>query len=228
MKPIYKFFCKLHRIAAFSILMVLASGCRSGIKEKKAHPAPPPPVANYVTTIDGKPCTGWEITNFGPQGPVHVSGDMVIIGMGDGCTGITWKSEFPVMNYEVSLDAKRVNGNDFFCGMTFPVRKEYCTLIVGGWGGTVVGLSSIDGKDAYENSTRTLMRFENEHWYHIRLAVTGSDISAWIDSLRVININTEGRKFSVRPEVELSEPFGIATWNTTAAIKNIEVSRLNE
>ena len=193
MKPIYKFFCKLHRIAAFSILMVLASGCRSGIKEKKAHPAPPPPVANYVTTIDGKPCTGWEITNFGPQGPVHVSGDMVIIGMGDGCTGITWKSEFPVMNYEVSLDAKRVNGND-----------------------------------ASENSTRTLMRFENEHWYHIRLAVTGSDISAWIDSLRVININTEGRKFSVRPEVELSEPFGIATWNTTAAIKNIEVSRLNE
>ncbi|MBE3084634.1 MAG: hypothetical protein IMZ64_00270, partial [Bacteroidetes bacterium] len=38
--------------------------------------------------FDGKSLQGWEITNFGPQGPVYVSGGEIILGMGDGCTGI--------------------------------------------------------------------------------------------------------------------------------------------
>ena len=38
------------------------------------------------------------------------------------------------MDYELRLEAKRVEGGDFFCGLTFPVGKEYCTLILGGWG----------------------------------------------------------------------------------------------
>jgi hypothetical protein len=49
------------------------------------------------------------------------------------------------MNYEIKLEAKKVTGNDFFCGMTFPVGDSFCSFIVGGWGGPVVGLSSIDG-----------------------------------------------------------------------------------
>jgi len=28
---------------------------------------------------------------------------------------------------------------------------------------------------------------------------------------------------SIRPEVELSRPFGIASWRTTAALKNIRI-----
>ena len=63
------------------------------------------------------------------------------------------KETFPKVDYEVNLDAKRVAGNDFFCGITFPVGKRFCSLIVGGWGGATVGLSSIDGKDAAENET---------------------------------------------------------------------------
>ena len=98
--------------------------------------------------FNGQNLNGWEITNFGPQGPVYVSGDAIILGMGDGCTGITWKGDFPVSGYEVTLEAKRVEGNDFFCGMTFPAGNMPCTFIVGGWGGTVVGLSSINGYDA--------------------------------------------------------------------------------
>jgi hypothetical protein len=31
------------------------------------------------------------------------------------------------------------------------------------------------------------------------------------------------KKLSVRPEVELSKPFGIASWTTTAAVKNIRL-----
>jgi hypothetical protein len=178
--------------------------------------------------FDGKTLDGWEITNFGPQGPVYVSGDEIILGMGDGCTGITWKKNFPTTNYEVTLDAKRVDGNDFFCGMTFPVGKDPCTLIVGGWGGTTVGLSSIDGMDASENITTTLMKFEKNFWYHICLTVTGTEIVAMIDSVRVVDFKTRKNKLSIRPEVELSKPFGITSWRTTAAIKNIRVKKLEK
>ena len=74
--------------------------------------------------FNGKTLDGWEATDFGPQGPVTVSGNQIILGMGDGCTGITWQKAFPRADYEVSLDAKRVSGNDFFCGVTFPVGKS--------------------------------------------------------------------------------------------------------
>lgn len=176
--------------------------------------------------FNGKTLEGWEITNFGPQGPVYVSGGEIILGMGDGCTGITWKRDFPVRNYEVSLEAMRLEGNDFFCGMTFPVGKDPCTLIVGGWGGTTVGLSSINGKDASENVTTTLMKFEKKHWYQISLKVTETDIVASIDSIKIIDFKFVNNKLSIRPEVELSKPFGITSWRTTAAIRNIRVKRI--
>ena len=177
--------------------------------------------SSYI--FDGKTLTGWEITNFGPQGPVFISDDHVVLGMGDGCTGITWKKEFPSVDYEVTLEAKREDGNDFFCGMTFPVGKDPCTLIVGGWGGTVVGLSSINGMDASENETSTLRQFEKGRWYRIRLRVTEDTIQAWIDDEIVVDFAIGDNLLSIRPEVELSRPFGIASWRTTAAIRNIRV-----
>jgi len=178
--------------------------------------------------FDGKTLNGWEITNFGPQGPVYVSGDKIIFGMGDGCTGITWKGAFPRMGYEITLDAMRVAGNDFFCGMTFPVGKSYCSLIIGGWGGATVGLSSIEGQDAAENETTTLHNFDKDRWYHIRLIVTDVYIKSWIDSIQVVDFKIGDKKLSIRPEVELSKPFGITSWNTTASIKNIHLYRIEK
>lgn len=174
------------------------------------------------TTLDG-----WEITNFGPQGPVYVSGGEIILGMGDGCTGITWEKNFPTVNYKVTLDAMRVEGNDFFCGITFPVGKDPCSLIIGGWGGATVGLSSINGLDASENETTRLMKFEKNRWYNICLVVKEDQIKAWIDSVLVVDFRKGSKRLSIRPEVELSKPFGIASWNTRAALKNIRM-RKNE
>jgi len=175
--------------------------------------------------FNGKSLMGWEITNFGPQGPVFVSGNEIILGMGDGCTGITWTGDFPETDYEVSLEAKRMEGNDFFCGMTFPAGKDPCTLIVGGWGGTVVGLSCIDGMDASENETTSIRKFDNHRWYAIRLNVSNDSIKAWIDSELVVNVEITGKKLSVRPEVELSRPFGVASWRTKAALRNMRLVR---
>jgi len=182
------------------------------------------PDSTYL--FDGETLDGWEITNFGPQGPVYVSGGSIILGMGEGCTGITWVKKFPIMNYKVTLDAKRVSGNDFFCGMTFPAGKDPCTLIVGGWGGTVVGLSSINKKDASENETTTLMEFEKDHWYRICLMVRDDTIKAFINDTIVIDFVKGDKVLTIRPEVELSKPFGIASWYTTAALRNIKLEKI--
>jgi hypothetical protein len=201
-------------------------GCFHNQKGQKPDDgeASQPRDSSYI--FDGKTLTGWEITNFGPQGPVFISDDQVVLGMGDGCTGITWKGKFPSVGYEVTLEAKRIDGNDFFCGMTFPVGKDPCTLIVGGWGGTVVGLSSINGMDASENETSTLRQFEKDRWYTIRLRVTEELIQAWIDDEIVVDFAIGSNSLSIRPEVELSKPFGIASWRTTAAIRNIRVVKI--
>ena len=208
------------------ILILFSCGERGKVKMKSQGNSTR--IQDMTVNFNGKLLTGWEITNFGPQGPVYASDGEIILGMGDGCTGITWKRDFPSINYQVSLEAKRVDGNDFFCGMTFPVGKSPCTLIVGGWGGTTVRLSSIDGLDASDNSTRKLMQFDKNRWYNIRLAVTEKQIVAWIDSVRIVDFKIGNRKLSIRPEVELSRPFGIASWNTTAAIRNIRITSIGK
>ncbi len=179
-----------------------------------------------IRLFDGETLANWEITNFGPQGPVYVEDGAIVLRMGDGPTGITWQDSFPKENYEVSLEAKRIMGIDFFCGLTFPVKDDFCSFIVGGWAGPVVGLSSIDGRDASENETKTFKRFNTDEWYQIKLRVTSEKIEAWINEEKMVDLPYKGRQLSIRPEVELSCPFGIATWKTTGAVRNIYLRML--
>jgi hypothetical protein len=209
----------------FLAILALANCTAAGKKNKGTGKKTEQVVTQKDSTylFNGISLDGWEITNFGPQGPVDVSGGEIILGMGDGCTGITWKRDFPEINYKVTLEAKRLSGTDFFCGMTFPVGKDPCSLIVGGWGGTVVGLSSIDNYDASENETTTFMGFEMNRWYNICLEVREDSIKASIDNEPVVRFAIGNKRLSIRPEVDLSKPFGIASWRTTAALRNIRV-----
>jgi hypothetical protein len=176
--------------------------------------------------FDGKTLEGWTATNFGGEGKVEIDAGRIVLGFGSDLTGITWKSPMPRFDYEVKLEARREEGSDFFCGLTFPVNDSYCSLILGGWGGTVVGLSSIDGLDASENETSRLMNFDLNKWYAVRLKVTRHRIEAWIDDNRIIDQELAGRKIGIRPEVELSRPFGFASWRTRAALRNIALRKL--
>jgi len=176
--------------------------------------------------FDGKTLNGWAVTDFAGRGEVKVKNGSIVLGEGV-MTGITWTNPLPAeMNYEIALDAMRVEGNDFFCGLTFPVRKDPCSLIVGGWGGGVVGLSSLDGEDAANNETTKVAEFEKERWYAIKLRVQPARIQAWIDGEKYVDVDTTDRKISIRIEVELSRPLGIASWNTKAALKNIRMRKL--
>ena len=177
----------------------------------------------FVPLFDGKTLGGWKVSNFGGNGKVTVVGGHVLLGSSsNSSTGITLDGSFPTSDYEVIVEAKRVTGNDFFCGITFPVGDSSCSLIVGGWGGGVVGLSSIDGKDASQNQTTSKMTFVNDRWYAVRLLVTPVAIKGWIDEAPVIDQPIKGRTFSIRKEIEPSRPFGIACWKTTAALRSIK------
>ncbi len=180
----------------------------------------------WQSLFDGKSLAGWSITQFGGQGDVTVTDQQLVLGFGSSLTGITsTRTDLPHTNYEIRLEAKRQGGSDFFCGLTFPVGNSHCSLIVGGWGGALVGLSSLDGVDASENETQRSMVFRKQTWYGIRLRVTDRRIQVWIDDKRIIDQVIEGREISVRPEVELSRPLGICTWETQAALRNLAIRR---
>ena len=177
--------------------------------------------------FDGKTLTGWKVSDFAGKGEVTVKDGRITLEAGH-TTGITWTNanDLPRMNYEISLEAMRVEGGDFFCGLTFPVAKDPCSLIVGGWGGGVVGISSLDGQDAANNETTKYVSFKNGQWYQIRLRVTERKIQAWIDADKVVDVDTSEKTISIRPEVEDSQPLGIAAWSTTAALRNIRLRKL--
>jgi hypothetical protein len=182
-----------------------------------------------VKLFDGKTLKGWRILDkidFDDHGKVEVKDGELLIGKGNAMTGISWKGEFPRINYEVSLEGRRIEGDDFFCGMTFPVGKTHCSLILGGWGGSLTGLSCIDGYSADENETTGVMDFERNRWYKIRLRVTKEKIEAWVDKEKIVDVETKDRKIDLRWEMETMPPFGFATYYTTGGLKHIVVKRL--
>ena len=184
------------------------------------------PATKWESLFDGKALGGWKSSEFGGAGEIEVEDGKLLIGYTDGCNGVTWTKDFPKTDYEISLEAMRVDGTDFFCGLTFPVGSSPCSLIVGGWGGSVVGLSSLDGQDAAHNETTRNMTFKQGVWYRIRLRVTDERIQAWIDDKPLVDVATKDRKISIRLEVERSKPLGIASWCTTAALRDIKFRRL--
>jgi len=179
-----------------------------------------------ISLFDGRTLAHWKVTDFGGQGQVYVKQGQIFLERGNDLTGITWTGPVVPMNYEISLEAQRVEGSDFFCGLTFPVDANCCSLILGGWGGSVCGISSLDYYDAANNETTRIINFENGRWYHVRLRVMPGKIEAWLDEEKIVDVNTAGRVIDTRIEVDLSKPLGIASWQTTAAIRNIRLRKL--
>jgi Domain of Unknown Function (DUF1080) len=172
--------------------------------------------------FDGATLQGWKETPFGGRGTVSIQEGAIALGKGR-LTGITWTNEFPKSNYEIRFEAARLEGKDFFAGITFPVNDSHCSWINGGWGGSVVGLSSLDGDDASENDTSTLREFETGRWYAFRLQVTENRIRGWIDDALVIDADIAGRRVGLRPgEIDLNTPLGFASYATAAGLRKIE------
>ena len=182
---------------------------------------------DWVTLFDGKSFDGWEAIEFGGEGDITIGDGMLTLEAGDPFTGFSSeKTDLPKTNYEISLQARKTEGVDFFCGLTFPVAESHCTLIVGGWAGATVGLSCIDEKDASRNETTKIMGFKKDQWYKIKVRVQPERIKTWIDGKIVIDTNIKGKKISLRGDTTLCSPLGLCTFMTQADFKDIKVRKL--
>jgi hypothetical protein len=177
----------------------------------------------WQAMFDGKTLQGWRETLYTDRGEVKVESGAIVLGTGKPLTGVNWTGSFPHTNYEVRYEGARLQGNDFFAALTFPVGDSFCTWVMGGWGGDIVGLSSIDGWDASDNETRSYFKFEKDRWYRLRLRVSERQITAWIDDVQVVDVNVEGRTLSLYfGETKLSAPFGFGSYRTTGGLRKIE------
>jgi hypothetical protein len=177
----------------------------------------------WTPMFDGKTLKGWKETPFAGKGTVRIQDGAIVLDGGSPMTGITWAGEFPKAGYEIRMEAARLQGNDFFAGITFPVFHTFCSWINGGWNGEVVGLSSLDGYDASENETSQRVKFEKGRWYKLRLQVTAERIAAWIDDQLTFEFAVGSREVGLRAgEIELSKPLGIAAYRTQAGVRKIE------
>lgn len=187
------------------------------------------PDGDWQSLFDGQSLAGWRATEFAGAGEVGVEQGQMVLRMGAMLTGVnlTRTNDLPTMDYELGLEARKLEGSDFFCALTFPVGDSCCSFLLGGWGGGVVGISSLDGNDASLNETTKYLNFESNRWYRIRVRVTAKKLEAWIGVQKMVDVELEGRRVTVRPgEIELNQPCGIATYQTSGAIRDVRVRKL--
>jgi hypothetical protein len=180
-----------------------------------------------LVLFDGKSLDGWKTTAFARPGEIVVEDGAIVLKTGKPMTGVTCtRQDLPRTNYELSYEARRLSGRDFFAAATFPVGKDHLTLVNGGWGGSVTGLSSLNGADASENETGTSFDYKNKTWYKFRIRVTDRVVRCWVGDEQVVDCDHEDRQKSTRIESRPCQPLGFATWETSGEVRKVEIRPL--
>ncbi len=226
----------LAALASFWILPLIGPAC-AGLTPRSSTPhlVAATIEEDWKPLFDGKSLAVWKRTEFPGGGAVRVEKSFrggpgaVVVEAGDTLSGFHWTRDAPKTRYEIALEALKIKGSDFLCGLTFPVGESHASLILGGWGGGIVGISSINNRDASENDTTRSMVFDTDRWYSVRVRVTPEKIQAWLDEKQIVDQEITGRKVSLRPgDIHLSTPLGIATYQTTAAFRAIRLRPVGE
>lgn len=141
-------------------------------------------------------------------------------------TGIVFpeweKAGLPVTDYRITYEATRISGSDFFGSVTFPVgsRERCVTFVLGGWGGSQVGISSIDGLDASSNATGSSQPFETGKWYRIRIEVRKHELAVWMNDRPLVRADISRAQLGLRGgEIDRCVPFGFATYETEGRVR---------
>jgi 3-keto-disaccharide hydrolase len=222
-------------LSAIQSLLVSIQERHTALLQPHDNAKPSAEAGGWKSLFDGASLGNWKRTAFAGAADVHVDPKFrggpaaIVVAEGDPLNGINWTSETPKTNYEITLEAMKIEGSDFMCGLTFPVGDSYASLILGGWGGTVVGISSIDNLDASENETTRSITFPKDHWFVIRMRVTPTKLEAWLDEKQIVDANIMNKKISLRfGEISKSMPLGLATYQTSSAFRSIKMRRLDE
>lgn len=217
----------------FSLVSGLASAQDKEVtkSETKSAPAEKEAKTESSDSKGWKPLQGsWEACQFGGDGSVDIEDKLIKFGYGDPLTGIYWEDKDKVLreNFEIELEARRTDGFDFFCALTFPVGKDQVSFVVGGWGGGVVGISSVDGRDASDNDTTSFRNFDNEKWYKIRVRVDPHYIRCWIGDVEACAQPRKDHEFGIRYEMDPCVPLGVAAFQCKAEYRGIRFRKLNK
>ena len=190
--------------------------------------ADPPAAPKTLVLFDGKTLDGWKKSDFTGAGDVKVEDGTILLAVGNRMTGITsTRKDLPTTNYELNYEANRLKGNDFFAAATFPVVKSFITFVNGGWSGNITGLSSLNGADASENETSQFFKYQNNTWYRFRVRVTDDVIRCAIDDKEIVVLNHKDRQVGTRLETRENQPLGFATYESTGALRKIEIRMLS-
>ncbi|MEM9479998.1 MAG: family 16 glycoside hydrolase [Verrucomicrobiota bacterium] len=222
----------MNRILCASI-MVLSGWSLSCLAEEKdgEGTAKKEKAKEWKELFDGKSLKDWEVIDYPGHAEAKVEDGELIIEKGVQLSGVRYTGDdFPKIDYEIEVVARKIDGYDFFAGITFPYKDTHATWVLGGWGGSVVGISSINDEDAYENETMEVRDFEVDQFYSLRLQVTEKRLIGFIDDDdRVVNVNVEGKRVSMRwGSIEDSVPLGISTFMVKTGVKSMRIRKLNE
>ncbi|QDT11050.1 family 16 glycoside hydrolase [Planctomycetes bacterium K23_9] len=169
----------------------------------------------------------WEKCQFGGDGEIEIGKKKISLDYGDPITGVRWAGDVVRDNYEIEMEGRRVDGFDFFCALTFPVgEKGRASLVMGGWGGGTMGISSIDDRDASDNDTTMYRDFKNNQWYKARVRVEESRIAVWIDDTLQFEQPRDDHKFDIRYEMDPCLPLGLANFQCKSEMRNLRVRKL--
>ncbi|MFP6874996.1 MAG: family 16 glycoside hydrolase [Verrucomicrobiales bacterium] len=220
----FNLFCTL-----FTTLLT-AVAC-SGKRHLPANGNTPP--TEWRELFDGKSLAGWQRLGFDDSGGrIEVREGKLLFTRGDPLTAMVISDRSftpPAREYEIIVRARKMDGRDFFCALTFPVpeKSACCTFVAGGWGGGVTGLSNIDHLDANRNTTRSVVHYETGQWYDLRIEIRSGRIRCWVDERIVVNSLIADKIVSMRPgAIEQCQPLGIASFATSAQFESLRLRAL--
>ena len=186
--------------------------------------APRPYTTPDRVLFDGLSLAHWEPVTFGGEGGLELGPEGLEMDFGSPLTGIVWAGEaLPTEDYELELVARRTGGQDFFAGLTFPVGPGHASVILGGWGGALNGLSCVDGEDASQNATKTFRGWETGRDYRLVVRVGKDSVGAWVDGEPLFEQPRGDHVFDVRIELEPCLPLGLANYNSRSLIRGLRL-----
>ena len=212
-------------------ILAIAAAC-SGKRQPPANDNNTHP-QQWHELFDGKSLAGWQRLDFeGSGGGIVVSDGSILFSRGNPLTAMVVSDRTlmpPAEEYEIILRARKMDGRDFFCALTFPVpeKSACCTFVAGGWGGGVTGISNIDNLDANRNTTRSVLHYETGKWYDLKVEVRRGRIRCWVNQRIVVNTVIADKMISIRPgAIEQCQPLGIASFATVSEFKSLRLRAL--
>src|SRR5207247_9718927 len=76
----------------------------------------------WQNLFDGKTLQGWKVTDFAGHGEVDVENGRLLLHSVVMLTGVSWTDMLQKIDYEVSLEAMKVEGDDLLRCLTLPVQ----------------------------------------------------------------------------------------------------------